>query len=114
MSEGLRERAHDLARDEGAAHGDHDTLGDELLDDHETLGDEVLDDHEAWAQRVRNETEHQRLDRNFLQLLQELRVAQTGVQILFAFLLTLVFQPRFTRLDRPELVLYGVTVTAAA
>lgn len=43
----------------------------------------------------RAETEAERLDRNFGELLQELRVAQTGVQILFAFLLTLAFQQRF-------------------
>lgn len=37
------------------------------------------------------ESEKQRWQRNFADLLQELRVAQTGVQILFAFLLTLPF-----------------------
>ena len=41
----------------------------------------------------RNETEQQRLDRNYNELLQELRVAQTGTQILFAFLLTVSFTP---------------------
>ena len=44
---------------------------------------------------ARDETESERLDRNFGDLLQELRVAQTGVQILFAFLLTLPFTERF-------------------
>ena len=43
------------------------------------------------------ETEKQRWDRNFADLLQELRVAQTGVQILFAFLLTLPFSSQFPR-----------------
>ncbi|MFI5957201.1 DUF6328 family protein [Cryptosporangium sp. NPDC051539] len=47
----------------------------------------------------RDETEAQRLDRNLGELLQELRVAQTGVQILFAFLLTLAFQQRFAEVD---------------
>ena len=51
--------------------------------------------HAAWNRRARGETQLQRLDRNFSELLQELRVAQTGVQILFAFLLTLAFTPRF-------------------
>jgi hypothetical protein len=37
----------------------------------------------------------ERADRNMNELLQELRVAHTGVQILFALLLTLVFQQRF-------------------
>ncbi|GAA3390019.1 DUF6328 family protein [Cryptosporangium minutisporangium] len=47
----------------------------------------------------RDETPAERLDRNMNELLQELRVAQTGVQILFAFLLTIVFQQRFTEVD---------------
>ena len=47
----------------------------------------------------RDETEAQRLDRNWSSLLQELRVAQTGVQLLTGFLLTLPFQQRFTQLD---------------
>ena len=44
----------------------------------------------------RDETPEERADRNYDELLQELRVAQTGVQILFAFLLTMPFQQRFT------------------
>ena len=47
----------------------------------------------------RDETEAQRLDRNWSSLLQELRVTQTGVQLLTGFLLTLPFQARFTQLD---------------
>jgi Family of unknown function (DUF6328) len=43
---------------------------------------------------MRGETELQSVDRHFNELLQELRVAQTGVQILFAFLLGLAFTPR--------------------
>ncbi|ONK10200.1 DUF6328 family protein [Streptomyces sp. MP131-18] len=49
--------------------------------------------------RPRNETPPERDDRNFVELLQELRVTQTGVQILFAFLLTLAFSARFDDLD---------------
>lgn len=56
------------------------------------------------------ESTAERADRNFADLLQELRVTQTGVQILFAFLLTLVFQSRFTELDRFAIVVYVVTV----
>ena len=41
----------------------------------------------------------QRADRNMIEMLQELRVAQTGVQILFAFLLSLSFTERFGRID---------------
>src|SRR5690242_10371873 len=48
---------------------------------------------------ARNETPLERADRNFGELLQELRVTQTGVQILFAFLLTLAFSPRFPSPD---------------
>ena len=48
---------------------------------------------------ARHETETERLDRNWNELLQELRVTQTGVQILAGFLLTLPFQQRFADLD---------------
>ena len=47
----------------------------------------------------KNEDEHERLTRNFNELLQELRVTQTGVQILTGFLLTLPFTDRFRTLD---------------
>ena len=52
-----------------------------------------------WDDRARAETETERLDRNWSILLQELRVTQTGVQLLTGFLLTLPFQQRFDRLD---------------
>ena len=48
----------------------------------------------------REESEAERLDRNFGEQLQELRIVQTGVQILFAFLLTIPFQQRFTSLTQ--------------
>ena len=51
------------------------------------------------AEVERNETDLERLDRNLVELLQELRVAQTGVQVLFAFLLTVPFSNRFSELD---------------
>jgi Family of unknown function (DUF6328) len=47
----------------------------------------------------RRETDLERLDRNLVELLQELRVAQTGVQVLFAFLLTVPFSNRFSTLS---------------
>ncbi|MDQ6657638.1 MAG: DUF6328 family protein [Actinomycetota bacterium] len=62
----------------------------------------------------RHETDAERLDRNFGELLQELRVAQAGVQILFGFLLSLAFQARFVALDTFELDVYLVTLLAAA
>src|SRR5262249_8040916 len=57
----------------------------------------------------RDETEAQRLDRNWSSLLQELRVTQTGVQLLTGFLLTLPFQPRFTQLDATMHVVFLMT-----
>lgn len=60
--------------------------------------------------RDRDETEAQRLDRNWSSLLQELRVAQTGVQLLTGFLLILPFQPRFADLDAAMRFVYLVTV----
>lgn len=58
----------------------------------------------------RGETPLQRDDRNFLELLQELRVIQTGVQILFAFLLTLAFTARFPELDPVQRGTYIATL----
>jgi uncharacterized protein DUF6328 len=66
-----------------------------------------VDDH-------REETELERWDRNFTELLQELRVAQTGVQILFAFLLTLPFSARFGQATDVDRVVYVITLIAAA
>ena len=57
------------------------------------------------------ESTKQRLDRNFAELLQELRVTQTGVQILLGFLLAMVFTSGFVEVEGWELVLY---VTAVA
>ena len=60
----------------------------------------------------RDETRAERLDRNWASLLQELRVAQTGVQVLTAFLLTLPFQSKFDELGDGERILYLATVPA--
>jgi len=62
------------------------------------------------------ETEAQRADRNFNDILQELRVTQTGVQILFGFLLTMPLQARFDKLDDYEkaLLVIAVLLLAAA
>ncbi|MEV8022289.1 DUF6328 family protein [Streptomyces sp. NPDC086554] len=61
----------------------------------------------------RNETPFERADRNFSEILQELRVTQTGVQILFAFLLTLAFTPRFPSLDDMQRATYVTTLLLA-
>ena len=61
----------------------------------------------------RHETETERLDRNWDELLQELRVTQTGVQILAGFLLTLPFQQRFSTLDDAQRSAYLLSLAAA-
>jgi hypothetical protein len=62
----------------------------------------------------RNETREEQLDRNWAELLQELRVLQTGVQILGGFLLTIPFQQRFEDLDDFQVGLYLGNVVVAA
>jgi hypothetical protein len=62
----------------------------------------------------RNETPKERADRNMSELLQELRVALPGVQILFAFLLTVPFSNGFPSLDSFQRDLYfGVLLSTA-
>jgi small-conductance mechanosensitive channel len=62
----------------------------------------------------REESPEERADRRWTELLQEVRVAQTGVQILFGFLLTVVFQPRFADLPQADRVIYLTTVFLGA
>ena len=62
----------------------------------------------------RHETEAERIDRNLDELLQELRVASIGVQVLFAFLLGLPFTDRFSTLDDWQRDLYVVDLVLAA
>jgi hypothetical protein len=62
----------------------------------------------------REETANERLDRELDQLLNELRVAMPGVQVLFAFLLTVPFQQRFTQVTDFQKDVYFVTLLAAA
>jgi uncharacterized protein DUF6328 len=59
------------------------------------------------------ESTRERIDRNWNELLQELRVAQTGVQILSAFLLTLPFQPLFEGLSDTRKFVYVAVLLAA-
>lgn len=61
----------------------------------------------------RDETSNERADRNWEELLQELRVMQTGTQILGGFLLAVAFQSRFTDLDTYQVTLYVVLVALA-
>ncbi|MEU0785525.1 DUF6328 family protein [Streptomyces sp. NPDC006173] len=62
----------------------------------------------------RDESAQERADRKWGDLLQEIRVAQTGVQILFGFLLTVVFQPTFRQLSDQDQTLYMVTIVLGA
>lgn len=71
-----------------------------------------MDDY-SWNLDARGETETQRLDRNWASLLQELRVVQTGVQLLTGFLMVLPFQPQFVTTGTPIKVLYLVVVAAS-
>jgi len=71
-------------------------------------------DADALPDDGRDETESERLDRNWAELLQELRVVQTGTQILTGFLLTLVFQQRFTELDPYQVEIYLILVALSA
>ncbi|MCF1509765.1 DUF6328 family protein [Streptomyces glomeratus] len=59
---------------------------------------------------ARDETPEERADRNLVELLQELRVVQTGVQILFAFLLAVAFTSRFPQLSAFQRFTYVVTL----
>src|SRR6201991_4896818 len=62
----------------------------------------------------REETEDERLDRNLGELLQELRVALPGVQVLFAFLLAVPFQQRFSSISDFDKDMYFVTLLLTA
>ncbi|MEU8764130.1 DUF6328 family protein [Streptomyces sp. NPDC048659] len=62
----------------------------------------------------RHETPEEQADRRWGELMQEIRVAQTGVQILFGFLLTVAFTPRFTELTDTDRTIYVVTVSLSA
>lgn len=99
---------HDRA---DADHGDRGRAGgsrDRADADRGRAGDGRTD---RWG---RHETPEERADRRWADLLQELRVAQTGVQILFGFLLTVVFQQRFGRLSDTDRHIYVVTVMLGA
>jgi hypothetical protein len=62
----------------------------------------------------RNESAAERADRNWSEVLQELRVMQTGTQILTGFLLALAFQPAFSDLSDEQRTFYLVLVVLSA
>ena len=76
-------------------------------------GDEQDERHEA-SQDPRDESVAQRADRNIGELVQELRVAGLGVQVLFGFLLSLPFTMRFTKLNGAQRDLYVISLVFAA
>ena len=59
----------------------------------------MAEDDARWDEQARDETPTERPDRNRNDLLQELRVIQTGVQLLTGVLLTEPFQQRLTHID---------------
>jgi hypothetical protein len=63
---------------------------------------------------TRDETDEEQADRKFADILQELRVMQTGVQLTAGFLLTLPFQQRFADLDDTQRATYLTLVVLAA
>lgn len=73
--------------------------------------DDGMDADAAWDLRERRETPTERLDRNWADLLQELRVSQTGVQLLTGLLLTVPFQSRFAEITAHQRVIYLVTTS---
>jgi hypothetical protein len=62
----------------------------------------------------RHETAKERLDRNMVELVGELRVALPGVQVLFAFLLTVPFNQRFAQVSSFEETIYLITLLSTA
>ena len=69
---------------------------------------------DAWNWRHRSEGPMQRADRNFAELLQEIRVLLTGVQILLGFLLAVALSPAFASIDGFRLVVYVMALISAA
>ncbi|MFJ9350995.1 DUF6328 family protein [Streptomyces sp. NPDC101237] len=66
------------------------------------------------AQPKNEEDAHERVNRRWAEILQETRVAQTGVQILFGFLLSVAFTPRFGDLGAFDTTVYVLTVILGA
>jgi Family of unknown function (DUF6328) len=87
-----------------------------LQSDPSTIANDASDD--AGPSDGRNESLNEKMDRNWNDILQELRVTQTGTQILTGFLLAIAFQPKFDALTEFQqgiylfLVLAAVTTTA--
>ena len=73
-----------------------------------------MPDAEPAEEADRSAEEQERLNRQMTELLNELRVAMPGVQVLFAFLLAVPFQQRFQTVNAFQRDVYVVTLLAAA
>ena len=71
-------------------------------------------DERAAAGYRPDETQAERDDRNLAELLQELRVAGLGIQVIFGFMLGLPFTSKFSELGSGQRTLYIVTLLLAA
>jgi cation transport ATPase len=71
-------------------------------------------DAEPAEEADRSDAEQERLNRQLTELLNELRVAMPGVQVLFAFLLAVPFQQRFATVSAFQRDIYLVTLLSAA
>ena len=66
------------------------------------------------AEQDRDESGPERLDRNTVELLNELRIAGTGIQVMFAFLLIVPFNAGWKQVDGFERTVYFVTLLVVA
>jgi hypothetical protein len=93
-----------------------------LASSHRLTRAAFADSRDAWGYREpvadrpsgRDEQEWERLDRNLSELLQELRVALPGVQVLFAFLLVVPFQQTFSEITPFQEKIYFVSLLLTA
>ncbi|WP_329619603.1 DUF6328 family protein [Streptomyces sp. NBC_01255] len=74
------------------------------------MGTDTGKDRDDSRDDGRSETEMERADRRWQEVIQEIRVVQTGVQILLGFLLTVVFTSHFQGLEQTDKTIYIVTV----
>ena len=73
-----------------------------------------MTDRSEQAESQRDESRPERLDRNTVELLNELRIAGTGIQVMFAFLLVVPFQTGWKHVDGFERTVYFVTLLVVA
>jgi hypothetical protein len=83
-----------------------DATGGRSDDTSDDTSDETSDETSEHPSDDRDESRDERLDRNWDELLQELRITQTGLQLLSGFLLTLPFTQVFPGLDHGQKGLY--------